>query len=233
MNLQIVIVAGGMAKRLYPITKSIPKSLVEVAGKPFIFHQLELLKKNKFKKVVLCVGFLGEIIREKVGDGSFWGLHVDYSYDSQQLLGTGGALRNAYNSLDDKFMVLYGDSYLDINYKKVEEKFYESNRFGLMTVYKNNDQFDKSNIIFENSEVKFYDKKIKLPKMEYIDYGLSCLYRKSLLNLPFDTNCDLSRIFHNLINTGNLAGFEIKKRFYEIGSFQGLKETEEYLLRNK
>jgi len=225
----VVILTGGLATRLYPVTLKIPKSLIEVAGKPFIFHQLALLKQQGVCKVVLCVGKFGEMIQGYVGDGHAWGLKVQYSYDGETLLGTGGAIKKASPLLPEVFFVLYGDSYLDVDLKPILEQFESEGKPALMTVYHNKNKWDKSNILFQSGEVVKYDKKNPSPQMEYLDYGINIL-RKSIFNdCPDGISFDLSEVFIKLIEKGEVSAFEVFKRFYEIGSIQGIKETEEYL----
>ena len=146
----VVILAGGLATRLRPLTETVPKALIEVANKPFICHQLDYLKNQGITQVVLCIGYLGEKIQAIVGDGSAWDIKVSYSFDGPVLLGTGGALKQALRYVDDSFFVLYGDSYLPIDYQVIETAFISSKKPALMTVLKNANQWDKSNVIFEN-----------------------------------------------------------------------------------
>lgn len=226
----VVILTGGLATRLYPATLETPKSLIEVAGKPFIFHQLALLKQQGVCNVVLCVGKFREMIQDYVGDGHVWGLKVQYSYDGQTLLGTGGAIKKALPLLPEVFFVLYGDSYLDVDLKPILERFECEGKPALMTVYHNKNKWDKSNILFKNGRVVKYDKKNPMPEMEYLDYGINIL-RKSIFNewpdgIPFD----LTEVFIKLIEKSEVSAFEVFKRFYEIGSIQGIKETEQYLV---
>ncbi len=225
----VVILSGGLATRLYPATLKIPKSLIEVAGKPFIFHQLALLKRQGVCNVVLCVGKFGEMIQDYVGDGHAWGLKVQYSYDGDVLLGTGGSIKKACALLPETFLVLYGDSFLDVSLKPILEQFESEGKPALMTVYRNKNKWDKSNILFKNGRVVKYDKKNPIPEMEHLDYGINIL-RKSIFNdWPDGTPFDLSEVFTKLIEKGEVSAFEVFKRFYEIGSIQGIKETEQYL----
>ena len=142
--LPVAILTGGLATRLRPITKSIPKALIEVAGKPFIAHQLQYLRLQGITSVILCTGYLGEMIQNFVGNGSNWDLEVNYSSDGSILLGTGGALKRALPRLGENFFVLYGDSYLPINYVNVQKAFIDSGKLGLMTVLHNKNQFSHS-----------------------------------------------------------------------------------------
>lgn len=225
----VVILTGGLATRLYPVTLKIPKSLIEVAGKPFIFHQLALLKQQGVCKVVLCVGKFGEMIQDYVGDGHAWGLKVQYSYDGETLLGTGGAIKKAAPLLSEVFFVLYGDSYLDVDLKPILERFEYDGKLALMTVYHNKNKWDKSNILFRSGRVVKYDKKSPIHEMEHLDYGIN-IFRKSIFNdWPDGTPFDLSEVFAKLIEKDEMSGYEVFKRFYEIGSIQGIKETEKYL----
>jgi NDP-sugar pyrophosphorylase family protein len=231
-NLPVALLAGGMATRLRPITEMIPKLLVEVAGEPFFSHQLRLLKAAGLTRIVLCVGYLGQQIVDLYGDGAKWGVKIDYAFDGPKLLGTGGALIAALPKLGDTFYVLYGDSYLPIDYGAVGDFFLHSGRLGLMTVYENQGRFDASNVWFEGGEIKVYDKKNKLPQMRHIDYGLGVFRARAFDGFPRDAVVDLAEVQKALVARGELAGYEIKQRFYEIGSHEGLKELDT-LLRSR
>lgn len=226
----VAILAGGLATRLRPITEEIPKSLIEVSGEPFICHQLEYLRKQGIKSVILCVGFLGEMIQEVVGDGSRWGMQVSYSPDGPTLLGTGGALRQALPLLGEHFFILYGDSYLPINFSDVEKTYVASGKKGLMTVLKNQNRWDKSNVEFDAGQITEYNKNVIRPQMHYIDYGLGLLQSAVLQVYPVRQSFDLSKVYNNLSLAGQLAGYEVFERFYEIGSHQGIADTHAYLL---
>ena len=227
----VAILAGGLATRLRPITSKIPKALVDVAGRPFIAWQLDYLKKQGINHVVICAGYLGEQIEAFVGDGTAYGLNVDYSFDGPLLLGTGGALRQALPLLGDEFFVFYGDSYLPINFQDVALDFQHQGKPSLMTVLKNNNQWDKSNVLFSNGLLVEYNKHNPTAEMAYVDYGLGVMSARVLTNYPENEPFDLAEVYHQLSIHGNLAGFEVFERFYEIGSHQGLKETIELLER--
>lgn len=228
-DLPVAILAGGLATRLRPITEKIPKLLVEVAGEPFFSHQLRLLKKNGLTRIVLCVGYLGEMIAEQYGDGSKWGVQIDYAFDGEKLLGTGGALIRALPKLGEAFYVLYGDSYLPIDYQAVGRSFLTANQLGLMTVFANNEAYDTSNVWFEGGHIKLYSKKEKVPQMRHIDYGLGLFRAAAFDGYPRDTPVDLATIQTELVQRNELAGYEVKERFYEIGSHPGLKELGQLL----
>ena len=229
--LPVAILAGGLAKRLRPITETIPKALVEVAGEPFILRQLKFLSEQGVHKVVLCVGYLGEMIRSVVGDGARYGLDVTYSLDGPVLLGTGGALRQALPLLGENFFVLYGDSFLPIEFAPIEHAYFDSGKTALMTVLKNGDQWDKSNVIYTDGELLEYNKKNPKPGMAYIDYGLGVISSRVLQKRAVDEVFDLADVYHELSLQGQLAGYEVHERFYEIGSHSGLHEAEEYFSR--
>jgi NDP-sugar pyrophosphorylase family protein len=228
-NLPVALLAGGMATRLRPITEKIPKLLVEVAGEPFFSHQIRLLKKNGLTKIVLCVGYLGDMIVQQYGDGSKWGVQIEYAFDGPKLLGTGGALIAALPKLGDAFYVLYGDSYLPIDYRAVGDFFLRSGKLGLMTVYENHGRYDTSNVWFERGEIRLYDKKNKVPQMQHIDYGLGVFRAAAFDGFPRDAVVDLAEVQKALVARQQLAGFEIKERFYEIGSHEGLNELDRLL----
>jgi len=231
-DLPVAILAGGLATRLKPITEKVPKLLVEVAGEPFFSHQIRLIRKSGLARVVVCVGYLGERIVERYGDGAKWGLRIDYSFDGPRLLGTGGALIHALPSLGDAFYVLYGDSYLPIDYQAVGRSFIESGKLGLMTVFENRERYDSSNVCFENGSIRAYDKKIKLPGMRHIDYGLGVFRKAAFDGFPRDEAVDLAEVQKALLLQNQLAGYEVAKRFYEIGTHAGLEELDR-LLRNR
>ncbi|UWU23559.1 nucleotidyltransferase family protein (plasmid) [Rhizobium sp. CB3060] len=230
--LSVCILAGGLATRLRPITEKIPKSLVEVAGEPFICHQLRYLRDQGVRNVVLCVGYLGEMIEDVVGDGASFGLNVKYSPDGPRLLGTGGAIRQALPMLADSFFILYGDSYLPIDFSKVEASFHSANKLGLMTVLENGDRWDKSNVLFRDGQLIEYNKHNPSPDMKYIDYGLGILQASTLQAYEPGEVFDIADLYHSLSVRGQLAGYKVNERFYEIGSHSGLQEAETYFSEN-
>ena len=224
----VAVLAGGLATRLGPLTSAQPKALLDVAGKPFVAHQLELLRRNGVTRVVLCVGHLGERIQAVIGDGAAFGLKVDYAFDGPTLLGTAGALKQAAPLLGEAFFVLYGDSYLTIDYAAVQQAFVAGGTLGLMTVYRNEGRYDASNIELEGGRIVRYDKKRPTPAMRHIDYGLGML-RAAALDLVTGTPFDLADLYQQLLARGQLAGFEAPDRFYEIGSVAGLEELRRVL----
>jgi len=227
----VAILAGGLATRLRPITEKIPKVMVPVAGRPFLAHQLDLLRKEGITRAVLCLGHLGEMVKEKFGDGGRNGVHLDYSFDGPKLLGTGGALRRALPLLGEKFFVLYGDSYLPIPFSPVAECFERSGLPGLMTVYRNEGKYDTSNVVFADGVIQVYDKKQRQPEMRHIDYGLSLFRAEVFARYAADQAFDLADVMRDLVAEKQLAGYEVKKRFYEIGSHKGLEELDKLLSR--
>jgi N-acetyl-alpha-D-muramate 1-phosphate uridylyltransferase len=231
-ELPVAILAGGLATRLGPITARVPKLLVEVAGEPFFTHQLRLLKRSGLRHVVVCTGHLGDMIVERFGDGAAWDMKIEYSHDGPTLLGTGGALIRALPLLGPTFYVLYGDSYLPIDYPAVGRAFFASGRAGLMTVYENQGRFDTSNIWFADDRIMIYDKKTRLPQMHHIDYGLGVLHQRALDPWPREQPVDLASVYAKLVSDGEMAGYEVKQRFYEIGSPAGLAELDD-LLRSR
>jgi N-acetyl-alpha-D-muramate 1-phosphate uridylyltransferase len=228
VKLPVAILAGGLATRLHPLTETIPKALVEVAGKPFILRQLDYLRRQGVSRVVLCVGFLGEQIEAVVGDGSSSGLMVSYSQDWPKLMGTGGALRQALPLLDSQFLVLYGDSYLPIDFSSVEQAFLSSGKPALMTVQRNADRWDKSNVLFLDNVIAEYNKRAPSPAMRHIDYGLGAISAQVLAGEDTAEPFDLAGIYHRLSLSGELAGYEVNERFYEIGSHKGLAEAADF-----
>jgi NDP-sugar pyrophosphorylase family protein len=233
MTLPVAILAGGLATRLRPITATVPKSLVEVAGRPFAVEQLELLRQNGLTDIVFCLGHLGEQVEAALGDGHMWGVRLRYVYDGDQLLGTGGALLRALPLLGQPFFVLYGDSYLDCDYAAVEAAFRSSGRLGLMTVYRNAGQWDTSNVHYDQGRILRYDKRQPIAEMQHIDYGLGVLAPEALQRYAPGQPLDLADVYQDLLAADQLAAFEVPQRFYEIGSPAGLAETRRYLRQRR
>jgi MurNAc alpha-1-phosphate uridylyltransferase len=228
VKLPVAILAGGLATRLHPITVTVPKALVEVAGQPFIRRQLDYLRAQGVSRVVLCVGFLGEQIEAVIGDGSVCGLSVAYSQDWPMLMGTGGALKQALPLLDSEFMVLYGDSYLPVDFSAVERAFLASGKPALMTVQRNEDRWDRSNVLFRDGAILEYNKPAPKHDMQHIDYGLGALSAQVLKDENTTAPFDLADVYHRLSLSGQLAGYEVHERFYEIGSHKGLADAADY-----
>jgi N-acetyl-alpha-D-muramate 1-phosphate uridylyltransferase len=225
----VAILAGGLATRMQPLTTRVPKALLDVNGEPFIAHQLRLLKSHGIERVVVCAGHLGEMTRDFVGDGSRFGLHVLFSFDGPRLLGTAGALKAALPRLGSAFFVLYGDAYLPCDYGAVAHAFEQSDALALMTVFRNENRWDKSNVEYADGRILAYDKVNRTPRMHHLDYGLGVLRARAFDGVPSGTPWDLAGLYQELIARGELAAWEADQRFYEIGSFEGLEETRRYL----
>ena len=229
IDTQCVILAGGLATRLRPITDNIPKSMVSIENRPFLNYQIELLKNKGVTDIVLCIGHKGSIIKSYFGNGS--NLNVKISYSSEDtLLGTGGALRNATNILQDSFLVLYGDAYLDVDYRKIVNYSKQINCPALLTVFKNEGKFDTSNVIFIDDKFVLYDKQNPTKEMQHIDYGLSILSKRIVKQyIPKNTFYDLAGCYNALSKKNQLAGYEVKNRFYEIGTVSGLQDFKNFI----
>ena len=229
MSLPVAILAGGLGTRMRPHTERIPKVLLEVAGEPFAVHQIKLLARHGVRRIVFCVGCMGDQVQAALGDGQRWGVHLDYIFDGPTLLGTGGALRNALPKLGGSFFVLYGDSYLDCDFAAVGKAFLSSGKLGLMTVVRNKNRWDTSNVVLASGVIVRYDKRNLSPEMEHIDYGLGLLRANVFDAYPPNSSFDLVAVYQDLIAKGQLAGYEMSSRFYEIGSPAGLEETRRLL----
>ena len=231
MILPVAILAGGLATRLRPITETIPKSLVRVAGEPFMSHQLRLLHSRGIKRAVVCVGYLGEMIERDFGNGTAFGIELQYSFDGPALLGTGGAIRQAMPLLGDSFFVLYGDSYLPIDYDAVAAAWHSSGQPALMTVFRNEGAWDASNVEFSGGRVLRYDKRDRPPAMKHIDYGLSVFSASAFAGKTSGEPFDLADLQRDLVAHGRMAGYEVSERFYEVGSHAGLAELNQLLAK--
>lgn len=231
----VAILAGGKATRLHPLTLEKPKSLVPIQGRAFIELQLELLAKNGVSQVILCLGHFQNLLVDYINQeqhSPLKDLDIQFSLE-EQALGTGGAILNAIDLLGDDFGVLYGDSYLPIDYEQVFEEFRKSDKKAVMTVYRNDDRFDKSNVEFDGYEVVRYSKNEQTPEMQFIDYGFLIFRREVFTEERFPIKFDLSLVIEKLISDGEMLGFEVENRFYEVGSFQGIQDLEAYLGGNE
>ncbi|MFN0029663.1 MAG: sugar phosphate nucleotidyltransferase [Acidimicrobiales bacterium] len=234
--MQCAILAGGLATRMRPLTETIPKALLPVAGRPFAWWQLRWLADQGVSDVVYCVAHMGEQIRDYVGDGDTWGLRVRYADEGTSLRGTAGALADAARAgmLEDEFLVLYGDSYLDVSVSRLWQEFERSGHPMLLSVFHNGGAYDRSNVRFANGMVELYAKNVEEPSsvgLHHIDYGLSAMRTDALLaEVPQGPDpVDLATLQHRFSVQGRLAGFEVFERFYEIGSPEGLVELEAFL----
>ena len=229
----VAILAGGLATRLRPMTETVPKSLLEVNGEPFAVHQLRLLQSKGIRRVVFCVGHLGELIQQTIGNGSTLGLQVDYSFDGPALLGTAGAVRNALPKLGDSFFVMYGDSYLPSDYAAIARHFQTAGVLGMMTVFRNEGKWDTSNVEFEAGGVK-ESSGVQQDEPYAAACAISTTDSESFAPKHFKVcllgkACDLAKLYADLLQRKQLAAFEVRERFYEIGSPSGLQETAEFL----
>jgi NDP-sugar pyrophosphorylase family protein len=226
VSLPVAILAGGLATRMRPLTERRPKILIDVGGRSFAVAQIELLQQWGISHVVYCLGYLGEQVVAALGDGSRFGMTFDYLFDGPRLRGTGGALREALPRLGDAFFVMYGDSYLECDFTAVERAFRNSGKPGLMTVFKNDNRWGRSNVLYKSDRIVRYDKSKWETGMQHIDYGLGVLTPEAFS--PWrgrDEPLDLAAVYRMLIERGALAGYEVGERFYEIGSLEGLEET--------
>lgn len=225
----VCILAGGLGTRLGEQVHDTPKPLIEVAGEPFLFHQLRLLAGHGARRVVLCVGYLGELIERRVGDERF-GIAIQYSFDAPGLDGTLGALRRALSLLGERFMVLYGDTYLRIDYADAARVWRDSGLPALMTVLRNEGRWDISNATYRDGVVTSYNKRAPTPEMRWIDYGLGGLTAQALA-VSDPAERDLANLYGRLAALGRLCGYEATERFYEIGTPSALAETDRFIRR--
>jgi len=228
----VVILCGGLATRLGDLSRDCPKSLIEINGKPFIYYQLSKLESYGFDHVVLCVGHLGNKIEDYVRNNYPTGMKIEFSYDGNVPLGTGGAIKKALPLLDKRFFVMYGDSYLDIDYFMVELSYLvDGSPPGLMVVYKNEDLLYDNNVWIHKGVIRFYDKEIRSTMHKHIDYGLG-LFDKRIFSCIKKDKFSLVDVYQKLICLEKLRHYQAPNRFYEIGSFEGICEFQQYVKEN-
>ena len=226
--MQVTILAGGLATRLGELTRNRAKSMLKIQGKPFLEYQLDILRRGGIESIVLCIGHMGQQIEKHFGNGSRYGVSIQYSLEDKPL-GTAGALKNAEVLLNDTFFTMYGDSYLFLNFPAAMRYFKSQNKPALMSVYKNYDRYDRSNTDIEGNLVKRFSKKEETKDMVYIEYGANIIKKEILRLVPQNQFYSLDDLFVRLIQMEELLAFEVKERFYEVGSPQGLKEFEGYI----
>jgi len=241
-DIQVVILLGGLGTRLVKEASFFPKAMVNVCGRPFLYYQLNLMRWCGFRKFLFCVGYKGIVIKNYFGNGKKLGISIKYSDEGDNLLGTAGALRKASHLLENNFMLIYGDSYMDVDYNQLLYSFdktvkSDKSLAGLMAILKNRNKYDKSNVVFRNNKLLKYDKKIYVPSMEYIDYGIAILKKRVVSGLAKGKHVGLSEIYSRLVQNGGMSAYEIKNRFREIGTSSSLNEfrrfTKERLLEKR
>lgn len=226
-----MILAGGLGTRLGEMTKSLPKPMVPVLGRPFLEFEIDLLKRSGIRNYVLCVGYLGTKVQEHFGDGRRFGVRIRYSLDGPQLMGPAGALRRAEPMLEDSFFVTYGDAYLRADYPGIMARLLESDALGVMATYRNVNRHGRSDVIVKEGKVVSYNKSGHVKGMDWINFGVSALRKEALQFIPPDRPCWEEGFYGELIKRKELLAFPVRKRFYEIGTPQSLKEFERFLRR--
>lgn len=227
--MQMVILAGGIGTRMRPLTEGRPKAMIMVGDRPFLEHQIELLRKNRITEIVLCVGYLAHHIKAYFGNGSGFGVDISYSEERGELLGMAGALKKAEPLLAEEFLAINGDSYLLLDYAAIMSRFRQRDELGLMVIYRNHDRQRASNVAIDGELVTIYDSNKRSPEMTHIDAGLWALRKRALSLIPPRCPVSQGQFFHKLIERNQLLAFEVSQRFYEIGSFNGLAEFEQLI----
>jgi len=224
LKFEAIVLCGGKGTRVSKFTKQIPKCLIDINGKPFLYYQLKFLKKNNINNVVISVGYLAKKVREYIKNNIDF-INIKIKDDGKKLLGTGGAILKSTNLLKTNFFVIYGDSYLNFKLKKLVKK----KNLVTMAIFKNNNKYDKSNIELNNSEKIFYYKNKDNKKLQFIDYGASYVNKQIFKGIKKNVKFDLSDLFEEISKKNMLSGYKVRKRFYEIGSYSGIKDFKNYL----
>jgi len=230
--MQAVILAGGLATRLRPITTKIPKAMVSINGRPFLEYQIELLKHQGIEDIVICIGYLGNLIREHFGNGQKFDISIRYSDEGLEMLGTGGALKAAEPLLDKEFLVINGDSYLVIDTYAVIHSLRSSGKLGTLVAFHSEHSQNLANLIVKDGLVRHYSKNIRLPEMNHIDAGISAFHKRALDHLPEMAKVDMGQLYTKLIDQKELMAYEAEHRFYDIGTLQGLQDFETFVKTN-
>lgn len=227
IEIPAVILAGGLGRRLRPLTEECPKVMVGIEGRPFIHHLLMLLHRKGFCQVILCVGYLGEQVENYLGDGDWLGLQIEHSYDDQNSVGTASAIRKVLPRLGSCFWAINGDTYLDTDYAALYRHFQTNRLTNLMAVYKNENRWWPSNVAFSNGILHTYSKTLRTTQMQHIDTGVAVLRTSEFCR--DESISDLSSLYENLSKCQRLSGYEVGERFHEINTVDSLEETSRFL----
>jgi NDP-sugar pyrophosphorylase family protein len=226
-RLQAIILAGGEGTRLKPLTEKTPKAMITVAGKPFLHHQINLLKRKSIVDLLICIGLGGEIIRKYFGDGQSFGVRITYSDDGDTLLGTAGCLKKAKALLAERFFLTFGDAYPILDYEAASAIFLMRRKLAMMVVNKNADRYGRSNTIVQDGLVTYYSKKEMRTGMDHIEFGVTFMHRKALDMIPDEYPLDLEVLYRRIIAQEEMAALNVDQRIYDIGSPKGLTEFRE------
>ena len=228
---QAVILAGGRGERMRPLTDIRPKPMIEVCGKPFLEHQILLLRDQGFRKFLLLLGYLPEVVKRYFGDGSEWGVQIDYCVTAVEDL-TGRRVKLAVDKLDELFLLVYCDNYWPLPMDKMWRRFVESSAPMLLTVYSNRDNYTKSVLkVDEAGFVSVYDKKQKTPDLQGTEISFAILRRQLIEQLPAGNISLEETLFPPLITRHQLAAFVTHHRYYSVGDTFRLPITEQFLSR--
>jgi NDP-sugar pyrophosphorylase family protein len=227
--LPIVILAGGLATRLRPLTDGIPKAMVSINGKPFIHWQIQKLAQEGFKEIIISIGHLGDQISDYLGNGERYNVGVKFIHDGNSQLGTGGALTKVAESLTGKFLVTYGDSYLPVSFSSIGSRFEKSNFLSIMTITSPAHSREKSNILFSGGRILEYSKNSRDSRLNFLDYGLLGFSSSLFKVVPSGRNWDLEELIKSLISISQMEAIQVDERCFEIGSFEGINELTKYL----
>ncbi|HLF43269.1 MAG TPA: sugar phosphate nucleotidyltransferase [Acidimicrobiia bacterium] len=226
MTLPVAILAGGEGTRVAHLTsEQLPKAMLPLNDRPFVDYQLANLADQGIRRVLLLVGYGGETIRRHVENGSRFGLEVDYAFDGPKLLGTGGAIRAALGRLPAEFWVTYGDTLLQVPIEAVEERFLSSSLTACMTVLRNRDRWETSNVAIEGDLVAAYEKGAAPGTYDYIDYGMILFRRVGFERFATGEVFDLADLLTLLVRYRQLGWFEVEDRFYDIGTEERYRAT--------
>ena len=219
-----ILLCGGKGTRVSRYTKHVPKCLIDINGKPFLYHQLKFLKKNNIKKVIISSGYLSKKIKDYLKKDIRF-INFKIKEDGKKLLGTGGAVLKSLNFLKKNFFVIYGDSYLRFRLKELKK----DKKLPTMAIFKNYNKYDKSNVEIKKYEFIHYHEKKNRNKCKFIDYGVSYLNKDIFKNYKKNKKFDLSALFQDISKKNMLKGHIVKKRFYEIGSYKGIKDLKKFI----
>ena len=230
---QAVILAGGRGTRMHPITVDRPKPMVPVLDRPFLEYQIEQLRQEGFEKVLLLLGYLPHVVMDYFGDGSRFGLSIEYAVTDPDDL-TSSRVSNARHLIDPCFLLLYCDNYWPMRMERLWQRFCAAGKPGMITVYSNKDGYSRGSVILDaDDNVTVFDRLRTTPGLQGVEISYAILTDLALEFLPDEDTLFEEAIYTPLATQHRLAGFVSEHRYYSVGSIERLPATERFMRREK
>ena len=228
---QAVILAGGRGTRMQPITNDRPKPMVPILGRPFLEYQIEQLRGQGFERVLMLLGYLPEVVQNYFGDGTAWGVHIEYSVTEPDQL-TSSRVATARHMIDPCFLLLYCDNYWPMQMNRMWTRFCQAGKPALITVYSNKDGYSRGSVrLDQDGHVRVFDRLRTTPGLREVEISYAILTDLALDLLPEQDTLFEEAIYTPLAQQGRLTAYVSDHRYYSVGSLQRLPATEAFMRR--